>query len=143
MMESSGESITLVRDALHNPDEPRHFMRIVPTEEMFVACIGQTELARSSQTLKLKEVAYDIYDPVIYFPREDVRMALLARTERSTHCPLKGHTEYFDARLPGGSCRESVAWSYVRVIPPAALIDHYIAFDSRLVDVRTEARPPG
>ena len=89
-MESSSESITLVRDALHNPGEPRHFMRIGPTEEMFVACIGQTELARSSQALKLKEVAYDIYDPVIYFPREDVRMTLLARTERSTHCPLKG-----------------------------------------------------
>ena len=96
-MSKSAESITLVKNGIHNPADARHFMRIARPAYTITATIKGTEIARSSQALKVKEVGFDVYDPVIYFPREDVQMVRLKKNEKSTHCPLKGDTEYFDA----------------------------------------------
>ena len=133
-MSSAIESLTLVQDAIHNPAEPRHFMRIVRPGYTVSARIGETEIARSTQALKVKEVARDIYDPVLYFPRADVALHLLVRTEKSTHCPLKGDTAYFDAQI-GTHRIADVGWSYERTIARAAALQDYIAFDSRRVQI--------
>ena len=39
------------------------------------------------------------YRPVYYFPRKDVRMDLLERTEHRTHCPYKGDASYWTIKL--------------------------------------------
>ena len=134
-MSTGSDAITLVQGAIHNPAEPRHFMRVVALEHVAVATIGAIEIARSSRALKVKEVGHDIYDPVLYFPRADVAMALLVRTSRSTHCPLKGDTAYFDVTA-GASPVVAAAWSYESTIPRAAALQDYIAFDTRRVAVR-------
>lgn len=128
------QDLTLVKNAIHNPRDPRHFMRIARPAYPVTATLGETELARSTRALKLKEVAYDVYDPVIYFPREDVRMDRLRRTDKSTHCPLKGDTEYFDG-IDNGQTVPEVAWSYNRTIEIAAELENYIAFDARHVQI--------
>ncbi len=128
------EAVTLVKNAIHNPADARHFMRIAEPTHTITATLGDTELARSTRALKLKEVAYDVYDPVIYFPREDVAMDHLVRSEKTSHCPLKGDTEYFDGVTAGGRV-ENVAWSYDRTIDRAAAIRDYIAFDARKVQI--------
>ena len=130
----TNEAITLVRDAIHNPAEPRHFMRITRPAHVITASIGGVELARSKRTLKVKEVGRDIYDPVVYFPREDVDLRRLLRTDKTTHCPLKGDTEYFDAVI-GDQRVAAAAWSYDRTIALARELENYIAFDSRRVQI--------
>ena len=90
--------------------------------------VAGAEIARSTNAIKLKEVGFDIYDPVIYFPRADVEMERLTKNKKSTHCPLKGDTEYFDATLAVGRI-ENAAWSYERAIDIAKEIEGYIGFD--------------
>ena len=78
-------------------------------ETSYVAKIGSTIVAKSGAVLKLSEVGYHIYDPVFYFPLADARMDLLRASDKSSHCPLKGDTTYYDfttatptlKRLPG------------------------------------------
>ncbi len=133
-MSAESKAVTMVKDAIHNPADARHFMRIGHPEHPITVTVNGTELARSSQALKLKEVGYDIYDPVIYFPREDVEMERLEKNEKSTHCPLKGDTEYFNAVTDHGTV-ENAAWSYDRAIEIAKEIENYIGFDVRFAQV--------
>lgn len=128
------EDVTLVKDAIHNPRDARHFMRIALPDYPVTATLGKTELARSTRALKVKEVGYDVYDAVIYFPREDVAMDRLQRTEKTTHCPLKGDTEYFDA-LGDEAVVTDAAWSYNRTIDIAKELEDHIAFDARHVQI--------
>lgn len=126
------DDITLVENAHHNPSEPRHFMRIVPARGRQHATVGGATVADSESALVVKEVGRDIYDAVVYFPRADVAMDALERIDKTTHCPLKGDTEYFDLvvdgeRVPGA------AWSYVGDMVAGEEIRDLIAFDARTV----------
>lgn len=137
------DAVTLVRHAIHDPAEARHFMRIVEPGHEVTAVVGEVEVARSRRTRKVKEVGLDIYDPVVYFPRDDVDMTRLVPSSKTTHCPLKGDTAYFHLEI--GSRRiENAAWSYVRTIEDAVALKDRIAFDARLVQVTeyTAAGPP-
>jgi len=69
--------VTLVENAIHNPSEPRHFMRIGPADGRRIATIASHVIADSEAALVCKEVGRDIYGPVVYFPPADVDMALL------------------------------------------------------------------
>ena len=124
--------ITLVENAHHNPAEPRHFMRIAPARGRQRAVIGSTTVADSDAALVLKEVGRDIYDAVLYFPRSDVSMDALERIDKTTHCPLKGDTEYFDLVVDGERV-PAAAWSYVGEMVAGEEIRDLIAFDARSV----------
>ena len=128
------QEITLVKDAVHRPDEPRHFMEYAYPKDRYVARIGDTVIADSSRVLKLSEVAYHIYDPVIYFPLSDVHMDMLNPASKTTHCPLKGDTQYFDFDH-AGTAIEHVAWCYAKPLSFAETLRDYLAFDGRLVGV--------
>ena len=130
---SDPSNITLVQNAVHNPDEPRHFMRVVPAGRRITASIGEHTIADSEAAVVVKEVGRDIYDPVVYFPRDDVRMDALAPIDKSTYCPLKGSTEYFDIDA-GGEPLAEAAWSYVEMRLGDELKD-LVAFDTRRVRV--------
>ena len=73
--------------------------------------------------------------PVIYFPRGDVAMALLERTETTTKCPHKGIANYY--AYVGQSARiDDVAWTYEDVTNPDAKgIEGYLAFYGSKVTV--------
>lgn len=130
---SEPSTVTLVQHAIHNPDEPRHFMRVVPAGRRITATIGDRVVADSEAAVIVKEVGRDIYDPVVYFPRTDVEMAALAPTDTTTYCPLKGDTEYFDIAI-GGDRHAEAAWSYVSMRLGDELKD-LVAFDTRQVRV--------
>ncbi len=130
---SDPSTVTLVQNAIHNPDEPRHFMRVVPVGRRTAASVDDHVVADSDAAVVVKEVGRDIYDPVVYFPRADVDMAALASIDKTTYCPLKGDTEYFDIVVAGGRHSEA-AWSYVTMRLGDELKD-LIAFDTRQVRV--------
>lgn len=82
------------------------------------------EIADSDDVLVLKEANYPA---VFYFPRDDVRMAFLRRTDKVTHCPYKGDASYFtiyrDAQLI-----ENAVWSYEDPFPSVGQIGNRVAF---------------
>lgn len=129
--------ITLVRDPIVRPDEPRHFMVLKRLPHEVSARWGGLDLARTRNAVRMHEAGYDLYDPVVYFPRADVDMALLRVGEKTTQCPLKGSTEYFDL-VVGGEVIENAAWSFHEVCdfdPRLELIRGRIGFDRSRVQV--------
>ena len=99
-----------------------------------MAKIGSTIVAKSDAVLKLSEVGYHIYDPVLYFPLADARMDLLRASDKSSHCPLKGDTTYYDF-TDGDTNVEAVAWCYSAALDFASVLANYLAFDGRKVTV--------
>ncbi|MEM7365481.1 MAG: DUF427 domain-containing protein [Pseudomonadota bacterium] len=128
------KAVTFVRDAVHSPQDVRHFMDIGRPAYTVTATINGKEVARSNRALKVKEVGRGVYDPALYFPREDVDMSCLEATEKTTHCPLKGDTTYFDLDL-NGEHRKDVAWSYTSTIDDAGVIKDLVAFDNTQVQI--------
>ena len=126
--------VTLVKNAIHNPNEPRHFMRITPAPGTPAASVGGTSIAESDAAVVVKEVGLDIYDAVVYFPRADVSMDHLVSIDKTTHCPLKGDTGYFDVVVGDQRLPES-AWSYVGEMIAGEELQGRIAFDTTKVAV--------
>ena len=89
------------------------------------------EIADSADALVLKEASYA---PVVYFPRGDVEMEVLARTSRDTYCPYKGHASYFTIRRDG-TIAENAVWTYETPHPGMAAIAEYVAFYPNVVTI--------
>jgi len=89
-----------------------------------VVFAGET-IADSRDTLVLHETRLP---PVSYFPRKDVRMDLLERTDHHTHCPFKGNASYWTLRA-GNQVAENAVWSYEHPLNDAQAIQGYLAFD--------------
>ena len=66
---------------------PDHPITIERNPNRLVVTVGGRIVADKRAALTLREASYP---PVQYVPREDVDMALLARTDRVTYCPYKG-----------------------------------------------------
>ncbi|MEL6977333.1 MAG: DUF427 domain-containing protein [Pseudomonadota bacterium] len=115
-------TITKATETIHNPNEPRHFMRAKPVPRLVRITRGDVVLAESRNALRVTEVAGDILDPVFYLPPADVRAALDAVPGKTTHCPLKGDASYL--ALDG----ETIAWRYDRPLDFADVIAGHIAF---------------
>jgi uncharacterized protein (DUF427 family) len=65
--------------------------------------------------------------PVYYFPLADVDQALLQRSERTTHCPLKGDASYWSVRV-GDRVAADAVWGYETPIEEAAGLAGHVAF---------------
>lgn len=70
---------------------------------------------------------------VAYFPREDVNMARLKRSDHTSYCPYKGHASYFHLQTEDGIV-ENAVWSYEAPLDMAAAIKGYLAFYASRVD---------
>ena len=133
--------VTLSRETIHNPDEPRHYMRIKPvTGEVRVRLDGRL-LAASRRALRVLEAGRDIYDPVFYLPPADVR-ADLSPADRRTFCPLKSHASYFDLVSDRGEVEAAeIAWSYREALDCATELKGLIAFDAARVAFEEHPAP--
>jgi uncharacterized protein (DUF427 family) len=54
-------------------------------------------------------------------------MALLSRSERTTHCPYKGDASYYSVTA-GGKALENAIWTYETPFPAMAGITGHLAF---------------
>ncbi len=127
--------ITLIKNAIHNPAEPRHYMTLTPRQDEYYLSVGETVVGKSKKVIAMHEVAHIILDPVHYFPQKDIAMDMFLQSDKSTFCPLKGEASYYSLKV-GDKFFENVAWSYAAPISIAAGIRGLLAFDTRIITCR-------
>ena len=103
---------------------PDHPITITANEARVQVAYRGHVIGDSRETLLLKE---STYKPVLYFPREDIEMAFLARTDRVTFCPYKGEANYFSLFMDG-HLAENAVWTYEDPYPAVAQIKGRLAF---------------
>lgn len=99
-------------------------IRIHPAEGTWVVRAGGAVIGESSDALELVE---GDYSPVIYFPRGDIAMAFLERTDRTSHNPHMGEATYF-AIVTKSTTLPDMAWSYEDPKPGMEQIRDHLAF---------------
>lgn len=90
----------------------------------WVVRAGGAVLGESENALELVEGSYE---PVIYFPREDIAMAFLDESDHRSHCPHKGEASYFSI-VTKSTTLENAVWSYEVPKENVARIKGYLAF---------------
>ena len=97
---------------------------IMPAEGTWVVRAGGAVLGESNRALELRE---DGYPPVIYFPRDDIAVAFLEPSEKSSSCPHKGTAGYFSIVTPATTLDDAV-WTYETPKEDVAAIAGHLAF---------------
>ena len=108
---------------------PDHPITITANPRRVKVTADGVVIADTTRALTLKEASYPA---VQYLPREDANMALLARTERTTHCPYKGDASYFTVTA-GGLERPNAGWSYEAPSLAVQEIAGHVASSSRSI----------
>jgi uncharacterized protein (DUF427 family) len=88
-------------------------------------------IADTAAALTLKEASYPA---VQYFPRDDVEMGYLSRTDHASHCPYKGDAAYYTI-LMDGQFAENAVWTYEAPYPAMAQIKDHLAFYPDKVEI--------
>ncbi|HEV8647017.1 MAG TPA: DUF427 domain-containing protein [Burkholderiales bacterium] len=110
---------------------PEHRIALTrDAQRVRVVAAGQT-IAESREAITLREATYP---PVYYFPRKDVRMDALLRTDHQTYCPYKGEASYYSISAAGKTI-ENAVWSYEHPYDEVMEIREYLAFYPRKVDL--------
>jgi uncharacterized protein (DUF427 family) len=68
-----------------------------------------------------------------YIPPEDVRMDLLAASDKTTACPYKGKARYWSVKV-GGELFPDIVWGYPEPIAEIPKIKGHLCFFNELVD---------
>jgi len=116
---------------------PDHPITIVANPRRVVARYQGHLIADSADVLVLKEASYK---PVCYFPRADVAMDFLSRTDLDTYCPYKGHASYFSV-VRDGVIAESAVWTYESPHPGMEEIRDRLAFYPNIVEIEEVGEP--
>lgn len=90
-------------------------------------------VADSPDAITVKETGLD---PVFYFPRKDVRMELMSRTQHHSYCPYKGDCSYWTLAANGRTA-ENAVWSYEHPYDEVIGLKEYVAFYRTRVDAVT------
>ncbi|WP_027818728.1 DUF427 domain-containing protein [Paraburkholderia bannensis] len=109
---------------------PDHPITIERNPSRVVVKVAGKTVADTRRALVLREANYP---GVIYVPREDADMALLARTDHRTYCPYKGDCSYYSI-VPGGERSINAIWTYEAPYDAVAQIKDHLAFYPDRVD---------
>jgi uncharacterized protein (DUF427 family) len=90
----------------------------------WVVRAGGAILGETTEALELTEGARA---PVIYFPRGDIAMAFLDRSDKVTTCPAKGQATHYSIVTKSTTLKDA-AWSYEDPKPNVAQIRDHLAF---------------
>lgn len=97
---------------------------VEPVAGTVVVRAGGAVLAETTRAVLLREAGHE---PVHYFPREDVGMEFLERSETRTTCPHKGEATHYHIVAKSGPIRDA-AWSYEDPVDAAEQIRGHLAF---------------
>ena len=108
-----------------------HRIEIAPNAHRLRVIHRGITIADTRRGLTLRETGLP---EVFYFPREDVNMTRLHRSESESHCPYKGDASYFHLLTEEDGPVVDAAWSYESPLPGAEAIKGCVAFYSSRVD---------
>ena len=97
----------------------------------WVVRAGGAVLGESTRALELSEGSLP---PVVYFPREDLAMAMLDPSPTRSTCPKKGEAVYFAIQAKSGPIPDA-GWSYETPLEAVSAIAGHIAFFADKVTV--------
>ena len=117
---------------------PSHPISLEPTPGRVVVTVAGRVVAETTRALTLREASYPA---VLYVPREDADLTLLARTEHATYCPYKGDASYYCVPI-GGERAMNAVWTYEAPYDAVAAIKNHFAFYPDRVDA-IELHPAG
>lgn len=136
LAKTAKRELSMLEGAIHNPSNPRHFMQLDPVRQQLRIRFGDLLIAESDRAMRLLEVGKRAYAPQYYIPREDIRV-VLNRTDKSTHCPLKGDASYFTVEAVPGM--DEIGWAYEAPFDFATELSDLVAFDLRRVSITIDA----
>ena len=110
---------------------PDHPITLTPAAKRWRAKFAGHVIADSDNAIILQEAEYP---PVVYFPRIDVAMEYMSRTDRSTQCPYKGDASYYTV-LMDGQLAENAVWTYELPYPAMEPIAERLAFYPHKIEV--------
>lgn len=87
---------------------PDHKVQESRLDQRVTVEIEGQRIADSDRIIRVEEDGHPVR---YYFPRSDVRMDFLERSNTTTQCPFKGTAHYFNVNL-GGRKLEDAVWSY-------------------------------
>ena len=114
---------------------PGYRVDLVPNGERVRVRFHGEVVADSRRTLSVQETKHE---PVVYFPKDDVRSEFMERTDHETFCPFKGEASYWTLRV-GDYASENTIWGYEDPFEEVAKLAGYVAFYSDRVDFEREA----
>ena len=109
---------------------PDYRVDLEPSSRRVRVSLDGQVVAESERTLTVRETKHD---PVVYFPRDDVRFELLTRTDHETFCPFKGVASYWTLRV-GDRVEENAVWGYDDPFDEVAGLESYVSFYPDRVD---------
>lgn len=110
--------------------QPEHHVNLEhDNARVRVRFAGET-IAESEGVITVRETGRE---PVFYFPRADVKMERLQRTDRRSHCPFKGQASYFT--ITGPQTVSNAVWSYEDPYVEVADLKERVAFYPEKVEI--------
>ena len=105
-------------------------MTITPSAKPVRVTWRGAVIADTKNALELREGAYP---PVLYIPRGDADMTMLAKSAHTTHCPHKGTASYYSIKV-GDDISQNAIWTYETPLGKAEAIKDHLAFYPNRVD---------
>ena len=113
---------------------PDHPITVEHNPARVLVRVAGRVVADTRAALALREASYP---PVLYIPRQDVDMTLLAHTDHASYCPYKGECVYYSVPI-GGERAVNAVWTYEAPYAAVAGIKEYLAFYPSRVDAIEE-----
>lgn len=115
---------------------PDHQVREMHLRERMQARVAGEVIADSRDVIRVEE---DGSPARHYFPRSDVNLKALERTDTTTECPFKGTAGYFSVRSNGGELKDA-AWTYETPYEEHEALKGRIAFyDDKIPEIEVRA----
>lgn len=119
-------------ETVGHPRDPFHRIDIRRSSRHVEVALDGRAMAESRRPVLLFETGLPVRH---YLRREDVRMDLLAPSEKRTTCAYKGHASYFSA-----DGHPDIAWTYEEPLPEADQVRDLIAFFDERADIAVDGQ---
>jgi uncharacterized protein (DUF427 family) len=127
--------VTMSKSPGHQ-QHPDHKIEEKPFPQKMMVEVDGNVVAESSNVIRVDE---DKHPARYYFPRSDVRMDMLERSDTTTQCPFKGTAHYFNLKLKDRKIGDAV-WTYEDPYDEhKGLKDRLAFYDEKNPEIRVKA----